>query len=216
VSRCFIDHIAVTAPSLAVGAAYVQGVLGVSLQPGGEHPQMGTHNLLLRLGESVYLEVIAPNPAAPAPTRPRWFALDTLGPRSAPAIATWVVRTVDIRATLGAASEELGTIEAMRRGTLNWLISLTSDGSLPLGGAAPALIQWHTDAHPAATLPDLGVSLAKLEIFHPDPGRVARLLRSLKLEAPVCVAAPEAGAVPRLVAHLNTPQGIRLLSAPPA
>ena len=68
---CQIDHIAVTAPSLEAGAEYVWEALGVPLQPGGEHERMGTHNLLLRLGESTYLEVTAPNPRAPKHQRPR-------------------------------------------------------------------------------------------------------------------------------------------------
>src|SRR5690606_1679690 len=72
---------------------------------GGEHPRMATHNRLLRLGDTLYLEVIAPNPAAPAPGRPRWFGLDGLGPQSPPSLATWVVRCTDIRASAAAASE---------------------------------------------------------------------------------------------------------------
>ena len=60
----------------AFGGDYVRSVLGVAPGPGGAHARMGTHNLLLRLGESVFLEVIAPDPAAAPPGRPRWFGLD--------------------------------------------------------------------------------------------------------------------------------------------
>lgn len=49
---------------------------------------MGTHNLMLRLGDSSYLEIIAINPAAPAPGRPRWFALDRLAGDGSPRLAT--------------------------------------------------------------------------------------------------------------------------------
>src|SRR5262245_56050439 len=95
-SRCHIDHLVVTAPTLEAGAEHVERVLGVPLQKGGAHDRMGTHNLLLRLGDSLYLEVIAPDPAAPPPSRPRWFELD--GPRAAePRLAAWVARTSDIR-----------------------------------------------------------------------------------------------------------------------
>lgn len=73
---CRIDHITITAPSLAAGAEFVSQTLGVLPQVGGEHPRMGTHNLLLRLGDALFLEVISPNPLVPAPARPRWFALD--------------------------------------------------------------------------------------------------------------------------------------------
>ena len=37
---------------------------GVAPQPGGKHVAMGTHNALLRLGERVYLEIIAIDPEA--------------------------------------------------------------------------------------------------------------------------------------------------------
>lgn len=71
--RASLDHLVVVAPTLAAGAQYVEERLGVVMQPGGKHPRMGTHNLLLRLGDC-YLEVIAPNPDAPAPTRPDGLA----------------------------------------------------------------------------------------------------------------------------------------------
>lgn len=212
-SPTFLDHLAVTCTSLDVGCAFVAEVLSVAPQAGGEHPRMGTHNRLLRLGESCYLEVIAPNPTAPAPARPRWFGLDALAPEAPPALTTWIARTSDIQGAIAAATEPLGAAEPMRRGALDWLISIPADGALVLGGAAPALIEWHSDPHPAARLPDLGLRLAMLEIFHPEPERVARLLASLALQAQLEVsAAGPAGAV-RLVAHIHTPQGLRQLSA---
>lgn len=211
--RTFLDHITVTAFSLEAGAAFVSETLGVSPQAGGEHPRMATHNLLLRLGDTMFLEVIAPDPAAPAPSRPRWFGLDSLGPHSRPLLSTWVVRTDDIRGGVAAASEPLGTIEPMSRGALNWLITIPADGSVPLNGTAPALIEWHADVHPAAKLDDKGLSLSKLEIFHPDPDRVSRLLSSLKLDAPIRVLPALAGTSARLVAHIHTDNGLRVLAA---
>jgi len=56
-----LDHITLTAPSLAAGVEYVHQTLGVMPQVGGEHPRMGTHNYFLRLGQTVYLEIIAVN-----------------------------------------------------------------------------------------------------------------------------------------------------------
>ena len=88
--RCEIDHLVVTAPTLESGADHVWQALGVRPGPGEQHPRMGTHNLLLRLGESQFLEVIAPDPAAARPDRPRWFALDELAPDATPRLAGWV------------------------------------------------------------------------------------------------------------------------------
>ena len=210
-SACSIDHITVTAPTLAAGAELVRKALGVAPQAGGEHPRMGTHNLLLKLGDSLFLEVVAPNPHAPAPGRPRWFALDTLGPDTPPSLSNWVARTADIHKSASACSEALGNIEAMSRGSLDWLITIPADGALPLHGIAPALIQWSAQTHPATTLEDRGLSLAKLELFHPEPERIARLLSSINLEGPLCIAQSSAARGPQLVAHIITPQGLRLL-----
>lgn len=212
-SRCHIDHIVVTASTLEVGAAFVAQTLGVEPQPGGAHPRMGTHNLLLRLGNALFLEVISPDPDAPAPARARWFGLDRLHPGSRPALSTWVARTADIHERAAACSEPLGDIEPMSRGSLDWLITIPADGSVPVDGIAPALIEWQADAHPASTLQDFGLSLVRLEIFHPDPARVSRLLSSLDLEGPLAVSALDGGASPYLAAHIDTPRGVRQLSA---
>ncbi|MGE8321298.1 MAG: VOC family protein [Comamonas sp.] len=208
----FLDHITVTAFSLDAGAALLRETLGATPQVGGEHPSMATHNLLLRLGDAMFLEVIAPHPTMPPPARPRWFALDDLKPGSPASLSTWVVRTTDMQASMAAASEPLGAMVPVSRGNLRWLMGFPSDGTIALHGAGPALIEWQTDQHPAAGLKDQGLSLDCLEILHPDPQRVSQLLASLHLDAPVTVqaAAPQGGV--RLRAHIRTPQGLRVLS----
>jgi hypothetical protein len=212
--RCHIDHIVITAPSLETGAEFVMQALGVKPQPGGEHERMGTHNLVLCLGESAYLEVIAPNPKAPKPQRPRWFALDDPNAVSKPRLATWVARTTNIRAAIAEIPEPLGQIEPMSRGALNWLISVPPDGSLTLGGVAPALIEWQVPAHPASNMKDMGCSLAQLEIFHTEPDRVTALLDLLGLQQSVQMWGLPSSDSPHLVAHVNTPHGVRTIGAP--
>src|SRR5437773_1637016 len=106
------------ASCLAAGVDFVRRTLGVMPQAGGEHARMGTHNALLRLGDSAYLEVIAPNPGAPKPQRPRWFGLDELAADAPPRLTTWAVRSPDIRAPVEAAEEALGTVEPMTSGDL--------------------------------------------------------------------------------------------------
>lgn len=41
-----LDHLAIIAPSLEVGAEHVYEQLGISIPVGGKHREMGTHNLL--------------------------------------------------------------------------------------------------------------------------------------------------------------------------
>jgi len=159
---CHIDHLAITAPTLDIGAAYVYEALGVYPQEGGKHQKMGTHNLLLCLGKAVYLEVIAKDPNAPIPSRPRWFALDRVTSTSKPALATWVARTQDIFSSVNACSEDMGSVESMERGNFSWLITIPQNGELKQGGVVPALIQWQTSNHPAEGLPDKGLTLIEL------------------------------------------------------
>lgn len=208
---CRIDHITVTAPSLEAGAEFVRRALGIVPQAGGEHPRMGTHNLLLRLGDTLFLEVISINPGAAAPARPRWFGLDAMGHDAAPSLSAWVARTPDIRASVAACPEALGDIEAMRRDELDWLITIPANGAPPLSGVAPALIQWSTDVHPATRLQEHGLSLLKLELFHPEPERISRMLLSLGLHEQVCVSPSTGERAAGLLVHINTPQGLRQL-----
>jgi hypothetical protein len=206
-----IDHIVVTAPHLATGADLVRRSIGATPQTGGEHARIGTHNLVFKLGDSLYLEVIAPNPKGPAPGRPRWFELDDVKPDTPPRLAGWVARTDDIRSTLAASSEPLGEIVAMSRGELQWLITIPRDGRLPLGGIGPALIEWLTPGHPAARMVETGCTLARLEAFHPEPSRISALLESLSFEGPISVSPVPAGGRPYLVAHIQTPNGPRTI-----
>ncbi len=69
--HCAIDHLVAAAGTLEQGREWLAGRLGVAPQPGGRHVLMGTHNLVLRLGADVYLEIIAIDSAAEAPARPR-------------------------------------------------------------------------------------------------------------------------------------------------
>jgi hypothetical protein len=201
------DHLAITAPTLAAGADFVRAALGVEMRPGGSHPRMGTHNLLLRLGDGVYLEVIAVDPAAPPPGRPRWFDLDALAPDAPPRLAAWVARTDDIHTAAAASPEPLGSVEPMSRGALHWLITVPADGRPPLAGAAPHLIHWQADPHPAARLPDSGCTLAGLDLSHPEPDRVAGVLAAVGFAGPVAVRPGPSG----LAARVDTPAGRRTL-----
>lgn len=206
-----IDHLAIVAPDLDTGCTFVSDCLGVDLQPGGVHPRMGTHNRLLRLGTHLYLEVIAVDPSATRPDRPRWFGLDRLKPDSPPRLATWVARTDDIYAAVASCRTVLGNVEPITRGTLSWQITIPADGSLPLAGAAPTLIQWEREPHPASALEDKGCSLLALEVFDPDPENVQAILTAINFSGPVHIRKLQGASSPYLLAHIQTPNGVRTL-----
>lgn len=208
-NQSYLDHITITAPTLEAGAKLVEKVLGVTPQKGGEHPKMGTHNLFLRLGDSVFLEIIACNPNAKKPDRPRWFALDKINRDTLPQLTTWVVRTKNIYSILESSSEPLGEIEPMSRGENNWLITIPKNGSIPFKGGAPALIQWQMKEHPAKSLKDFGLSLSKFKIYHPEPEKLINLLSSINLKEEVEVLY---GAEAKLTAYIDTPNGVRIIN----
>src|SRR5262245_28008035 len=121
-----LDHIAVIAPDLATGVAWVREVLGVDMPAGGKHPEMGTHNHLVGLGPNMYLEVVAVDPETRAPAHPRWFGLDDREAlerhwREGRRLRGYVARCTDIAAATAAAAETFGRPMRVSRGDRYWL-----------------------------------------------------------------------------------------------
>lgn len=201
-----IDHLAVATTSLEEHA--LDHFLGVTLPAGGRHARMGTHNRLLRLGPSAYLELIAIDPDGVTPERPRWFELDDAAVQArlaaGPRLVHWIARVATTE--LPVLPVDVGPWEPFQRGDLSWQLTVRPDGTLPSGGVLPSLICWSGGAHPAARLPDLGVRLEALELEHPRAEEVQRQLDALGLSERC-----RRGPVPRLSAHLRTPGGTRIL-----
>jgi len=205
-----LDHITVAALSLAEGVAYAQERLGVDLPPGGQHPLMGTHNHLLRLADDLFLEVIAPDPSAPAPSRPRWFDMDSPATHRAlaesPRLWTWVARTANFDQALREIEGSVGPAIPVTRGALSWLIGVPDDGSMPFDGAFPTLIEWPKGPHPAGRMPERGCALLKFTVQHPQAETIAARLKP-HLDDPRVVF--ETAPHHRCVARIQTPNGVR-------
>lgn len=198
-----LDHLAVSCADLAEGAEAVADALGVRPEPGGQHPAMGTHNRLLSLGPDDYLEIIAINPGAPPPGRPRWFRLDEF--RGPPRLTNWVARVDDLDAALADASPGTGRATDLARGDFRWRMAVPDDGRLPFDDAHPALIEWQGGLKPQDRLPDAGCRLQRLEVVHPEADRLRRVVR-LADPRVVFVPGPKA-----LRATILTPHGARSL-----
>ena len=206
---CEFDHLIVGAHTLEQGAAFIKAILGVQPQAGGPHVTMGTHNLVLKLGARVYLEVIAIDPAAAVPPRPRWFGLDDANIRAQlreqPRLLTWAARTHDINDAVKQCPIALGSIHSMERGAYQWRITIPDDGALLCAGLLPALIQWDCATHPADNLEDRGYELASLEGEHPDAAKVAAALAELGLGN---IIAPVKARNARLAATIRGARGV--------
>jgi len=196
-----VDHLVVSSATLSEGVAYIEDLLGVSMSEGGDHPLMGTHNALLSLGPSAYLEVIAVNPAADAPDHARWFDLDYFtGPAR---LTNWALRVPDLHQALQRAPEGSGDELQLSRGDLHWDMAVPADGRLPFAGCAPGLLSWKGDM-PAPRLPDHGLRLAALEITHPEAEALAVALHPLVEDKRISV---HSGA-PGLAGWIDTPAGL--------
>ena len=200
-----IDHLAVSAATLEEGIAHVEAALGVPLGPGGRHDYMSTHNRLLGLGD-LYLEVIAIDPAAPAPAWPRWFDLDNFA--GEPRLTNWVAGCDDLAQALAASPKGTGTPVALARGDYRWQMAVPADGKLPFDGCFPALIQWQGTLHPARALPESHIRLAHLEISHPDADDLRAALADLILDPRIHITQ---GPLKDLRATFDTPHGRRSL-----
>jgi len=204
-----LDHLVVAANSLDEGVAFVAEQLGVTFHPGGRHSRMGTHNALLRIGPDTYLEVLAIDPEAPAPQRPRWFGLDRRLPDALPSLVGWVVQTNDIELAARHAPVPLGLVDIMSRDQLQWRITIPVDGNLPWNGAAPTLIQWPDGVHPTARLLESGCALESLTIRHPEADALRAFLAGIGFDGPVTIDLPSMDQPAGLAARFRTPEGPR-------
>ena len=203
------DHLVLAARDLDAGAAWLERRLGATLTGGGEHARMGTHNRLLKLGERFYLELIAIDPRASPPGRPRWFDLDRLElPVDRPRLIHWVARSDDIVRDTAACGEASSEILGMERGGFRWRISVPRDGSLPGDGLVPTLIQWDVPFHPADRLPGADCALMKLEAFHPGPAEIRVRLAALGLDTRLDLHPGVAGEAAEMVAYVSCPRGL--------
>jgi len=206
-----IDHLVIGAADLTQGVTYVKKCLGVDMPYGGEHPNMGTHNHLMRLGVGIFLEIIAVDPAGNPPENPRWYGLDDpfVGCRLAarPALLTWVVNTDDIGELLKQAKFDFGKATLLSRGSLNWSFGLPDDGRLLAGGMLPYVIEWQTDPHPSKNMADAGCRFKGLEVYHPYPAWLQSVLDSIGAGDLVRIFPQQKGRSPCLVAHIDTPTG---------
>lgn len=209
-----LDHITVIAPTLAEGVEHVRTCLDIDVPFGRQHPGMGTHNHLLRLGESTYLEIIAANPDAPQPGRARWFGLDNQPAvradwESGRRLRGWVARTSDIDAVLVRHESLLGRKVDFTSANGSFCFAIPDDGALPLDGAAPSVIDRLGKPPSVATMADAGARLQSLVLEHPAPARIEALYRTLDIaQAPIVTRGKQL----RYRARIETPGGLKELT----
>jgi hypothetical protein len=225
-STAVFDHLVVACATLDQGLAWCRSTLGIEPGPGGRHAAFSTHNRLVRIDNGdawplAFLEMIAIDPDAAPPARPRWFDLDSPALqqtllRNGPQLIHYVARSTMLdmhRWGLITIGQPPGDpVRAGRdtpRGRLEWDILVPADGVPRAQGALPTLIQWPADlttVHPAAHLPASGLALTHFTVR----GLAPKAREVLRLRGPEF--ATDAG--PVLQAELATPTGTVILSSP--
>ena len=197
-----IDHLVYATPELAPTVRDLGSRLGIELTPGGRHVGLGSMNFLAVLGSGAYLEVLGPDPDAPAHNPP--FGLAGL---TEPRLATWAVRVPDLAGAVKrarAAGYDPGEIRSMSRRRedgvlLEWRLAYPESDTGD--GVVPFLIDWGDSPHPSAGAAS-GVELLSFTAEHPRPDLITAKLAALG----VSLAVTE-GPRPALRAVLRSPAG---------
>ena len=195
------DHLLWGAAALDVAIEALAERTGVRATPGGQHPDLGTHNAVATLGRKRFLELIAPDPTL----QPGALA-GRLAGRKAPALIMWAARTPSAAATAARAEAEgyqAAVIEGHRRrpdGTVvRWTnVFVSGHGA---GTLIPFFVEWQGRSHPA----DDGAPGLRLQAFRAETPQ-AEALRAVLQALDVQLTVRDAP-VARLVAVLDTPRG---------
>lgn len=168
-----LDHIVIAHPNLDLAIEEFADLTGCTPTYGGPHVGGGTHNALVSLGDSVYLELISPDPSQVSDailSQPNSLA-QRIARCDGNQLLAWAIRSN----RLDEMSGELHGFEAARPfdmsrkqpdgETLHWrLMNLVNHR---LHGFAPFFIDWLNCLHPSGTNSVAGEFIS-LSVSHPD------------------------------------------------
>ena len=120
---------------------------------------------------------------------------------------------MNINKFLQRAGFSFGNAELISRSNLSWYFGLPDDGRLLAGGILPYVIEWQTNSHPSIKMADVGCRFQQLEIYHPHLSWLQAILESIGAANLVTMHALPKNKAPYLVAHIDTPLGVRTLQS---
>lgn len=180
-----VDHVILGIHDLQRGIEELERLTGVRAVYGGAHPGRGTHNALLALGGTQYLEILAPNPEDAG--SPPW--IEGLEKLASLTPVGWAARSDDLPAlqqSLTSQGIETGEIRPGARnqpdGTrLAWkTLELTAPSPL-----LPFFIEWDpATTHPSQTTPQ-GCRLTGFSLHDPAPETLRKPLQAAGLRVEV-------------------------------
>jgi len=137
-----IDHIVIGAADLEKATKRIEQFLKANFSSGGKHPLMATHNRLIKLQKSIYMEVISIDPSATMPQysgqKKRWFSLDSQSTKRrlslAPQPLCWVAAVDNIEQAVSHCGYNPGKIIEVTRDDLRWRLTVPENGKLSFDG----------------------------------------------------------------------------------
>jgi hypothetical protein len=202
-----LDHILLGCSNLDDGLVYVEQYTGIRAAFGGVHPDRGTMNALLSLGEGHYLEIIAPDPNAKSvqpwaiPMRERLSGLES------PTLINWAAHTRDIEGLAKKLREAGISILVSRPGSrrrpdgsvLRWKsFNLADDHD----GVLPFFIEWDANSlHPSLDAP-AGCKIDYFAAADEKPSELSKVFRLMEIDVAI-----ESAEGPGLRARITSRKG---------
>ncbi len=164
-----LDHVVIAANTLEEGTSYIENKLHIKLSDIGYHNDMGTHNRVVKISKSVYLEVISIDPNCVDLKSKRWFNLDSLKLQSqlrkSPRVIGYVIENVDTKIL-----KYYEPFFRASRGEYKWKFAMPRNNSsilanqFYLSGIIPSLINWESEK-PIIKMQDNHLNLKKIQIL---------------------------------------------------
>ncbi|MDA9657100.1 VOC family protein [Alphaproteobacteria bacterium] len=164
-----LDHIVIAANTLEEGTSYLENKLHIKLSNIGYHKDMGTHNRVVKISKSVYLEVISIDPNCKQIKSKRWFNLDSSKLQSqlrkSPRVIGYVIEN-----TTNKILKYYEPFFRASRDEYKWKFAMPSNNSnisadqFYQNAIIPSLINWEGEK-PINKMQDNHLNLEKLEIL---------------------------------------------------
>ncbi len=164
-----LDHIVLAANTLEEGTSYIEKKLQIKLSDIGYHNNMGTHNRVVKISKSVYLEVISIDPNSGDLRSKRWFNLDSLKLQSqlrkSPRVIGYVIENIDTKIL-----KYYEPFFKASRGKYKWQFAMPSNNvgmsidQSHLNGIMPSLINWESEK-PINKMQNNHLNLEKIQIM---------------------------------------------------
>lgn len=204
-----IDHFVYIVPDLSNGIEEFESATGVDCHFGGKHPDKGTHNALLRIGDLTYFEILAPDPERDISIDPFWLGTNYPDQKR---ISHWCIATDNIEKDVAFLNEQSKYPYSIIKGSrqtndghlLSWELGMCEKNSKT--DVFPFLINWGQSPHPSKNLSE-NCSIKKITLSHACPTKVQKILDYFQLEAEVIKSD-----IPRITLNLKTPKSSLTLS----